>query len=173
MLNRLSDIAWFSALGSQQGKAEAEQAVQEAGKYFQTGDLQVVWISKDKLASLDEELNLGSSPLWSKLSDLPGKLKSEAEAAGREAQLQDTVNRVTESVFHDAFKGAFSGLETYGQKVIELAVGTALYVSVLGSMWDELKDVSGMETNPYDMLLKVFETGHWPVGMANNQVYMI
>lgn len=173
MLQRISEIPWFSALGSQQGQEEAEQAVKEVGNYFQAGDLQVVWLNKDKLASLDVELNLGSSPLWSKLSDLPGKIKNEAEAQGCEAALTDTVNRVSETVFHDAFKGAFAELEAYGQKVVELAVGTALYVSVLGSMWDHFKDVSGWETNPYSLLLKVFESGHWPVGMSNNQVYMI
>jgi hypothetical protein len=173
MLNRISDIAWFSAAGSQEGRAEAEQAVKEVGNYFQTGDLQVVWMNKDKLASLDQELYLGSSPLWAKLSDLPGKIRVQAEASGRESVIAEVRDNVTEKVFHDAFRGAFNAFEAQGQQAVQLAVGAALYVSVLGSLWDQFKDASGWETNPYGMLLKVFETGHWPVGMSGNQVYMI
>lgn len=173
MLNRLSDIPWFSAVGSQQGQAEAEQAVKEVGSYFQTGDLKVVWLNKDKLASLDEELNLGSSPLWAKLSDLPTKIKEQAQASGRESAIQETLDKLTEQVYHDAFKGAFNALESAGQQAVQLAVGAALYVALLGSLWDQFKDVSGWETNPYGLILKVFEAGHWPVGMSENQVYMI
>jgi len=173
MLNRLSEIPWFSAVGSQQGQAEAEQAVKEAGKLLQTEDLQVVWLNKDKLASLDEELNLASSPLWAKLAELPGRIKDKAQQAGRESVITEVTDELAEGVFHEAYKGAFEKLEPYGLQAIQLAVGTALYVSLLGALWEQFNDTPGGENNPYGLLLKVFETGHWPVGLAGNKVYMI
>ena len=173
MLNRLSEIPWFSAVGSEQGQAEAEQAVKDAGKHLEAGDLQVVWLSKDKLASLDEELNLASSLLWAKLAELPARIKEKAQQAGRESVISEVTDELSEGVFHEAFKGAFEKLEAYGQQVIQLAVGTALYVALLGALWEQFKDTPGWETNPYGLLLKVFETGHWPVGLSGNKVYMI
>ncbi len=173
MMERLSRVKWFSALGEKTGQTEAEKAWKEVAEHFDIDEIQIVWLTKDRLPALDEELSLGTSLLWSKLSEIPGKIKDQAAELGREAALSETIDIVAEKIFHGAFDGAFPELEGYGKRTVELAVGAALYICGLACVWEILGDVGGWEKNPYSPFLEVFEAGHWPVGMSGNRIFMI
>lgn len=173
LMTRLSRVEWFSALGKPSGRGKAETAFEEFAHRLGIGEYQLVWRTKDQLPSSLEEMNLEESPLWSRLTGIPRQIRDQAEEMGRQSALSHTVENVPEMLFHRAFDGAFRELEAYGERFVQVAVGSVMYIFGLACAWETLADAKSWETNPFISLIDVFEAGHWPVGVAGDQVYMI
>ncbi|MGD8191468.1 hypothetical protein ACQCN2_15915 [Brevibacillus ginsengisoli] len=173
LITRLTQMEWFQAVGKQSGQSEAEQAIRECTDLLGIDGYQVLWMTKKELPAFIEGMRLEQSPIWSHISNIPRKIREKAEETGRLDVLSYTIDHVPELLFHSSFQGIFREFEEFGASMVKTAVGFVLYLFGLACAWETLADLEGFESNPFMPLVEVFESGHWPLGMANETFYVL
>jgi hypothetical protein len=171
LASRLSEVKWFSSPWIPDHRAAAEERVRAFGLGFGLHSYQVRWLSRDELPDFVANISLTDSPLWHELYGLPEQIKVKAASQGLTEQLSFAVDVLPERVFHPAFDGAFSAFQAYGQPVVSHAVNTALFVSGLAAGIE--MTAAADEDNPFLPLIAVFESGYWPLGLFDNEFYMV
>lgn len=173
LIAKLSNVEWFSNSGKQDGRAEAEKSLKEWTDQLKLGEYKIVWLTTEQLQPFVENMNLGNSPVWSSINGIPKKLSEKSKVLGKQSVLSHTLDSASEMLFHKAFDGAFPTLNEYGERAVKVAVISVMYLFSLASVWEALSEMEESEPNPLLPLVKVFETGHWPVVMIDNQFYMV
>ncbi|BAB05722.1 hypothetical protein P4641_08225 [Halalkalibacterium halodurans] len=172
-MSSLVHMDWFSTVGTMRNRSYTEEAVNGCLQELQVEDCKVAWITLDQLHPTLAQFALDKSSLWQRLQHIPDDLHQTAEASGRDHYLSTTIDSVASLVFHDAFAGAFKHLEDNGESIIQLAVGSAMYVATMGCLWEVIADLEGWEHNPFRALLKVYEQGHCLIGANQQSIYLI
>ncbi|RNB80250.1 hypothetical protein EDM56_28015 [Brevibacillus fluminis] len=173
LMTRLSEVPWFSVLGNESGRLDAEKALKECTHHLNLEEFEIVWMTREQIPSFIENMNLSDSHVWSRIQDIPKKLSEKAIATRRQSVLDEMLDLVPEMLFHKAYDGAFPALHEYGERVVKVAVVSVLYLFSNACLWEALSDKKDSEPNPFLPLLKVYEAGHWPIGMVGNQFYLI
>lgn len=171
LASRIQNIKWFSAQ-QQQGKPLITNLLEMFGSGLGITDFDVRWLELNELSAVVEEMNLSESPLWARLYPIPEQISQAAEAAGRQEEFVFIFNDLMEVVFHAAFDGAFRAFGSCGEKTLNYAVGSALYVSALAVGWAMFAEAGQLGDNPFLPLIAVFESGYWPIGLYKNQFYV-
>ncbi|MET3289205.1 UNVERIFIED_CONTAM: hypothetical protein ABID98_001775 [Brevibacillus sp. OAP136] len=173
LMTRLSEVPWFSVLGNESGRLDAEKALKEWTHHLNLEEFEIVWMTREQIPSFIENMNLSDSHVWSRIQDIPKKLSEKADATGRQTVMAEMLEIVPEKLFHKAFDGAFPVLHEFGELVVKVAVGSVLYLFGIACLWEALSDREDPEPNPFLPLVKIFEAGHWPIGMVGNHFYLI
>lgn len=168
---RIQNIRWYVAY-EQQSKMLVEGFVGGFRQAIEIPEFSVRWLSLNELQPVCDYINLSESPLWDQLSPIPERLRQTAESAGLTDQLLFICNELLEKVFHSAFDGAFIAFEANGDLTVKYAVGTALYISGLALGWELLAAAGLLGPNPFIPLIAIFESGHWPIGLYDNEFYV-
>ncbi|MFD0616191.1 hypothetical protein ACFQZR_01870 [Paenibacillus sp. GCM10027629] len=171
LASRIQNIRWYSAY-EQQGKPLVTNLLEMFGSGFGISDFTVRWLSLDELSAVIDEMNLAESPLWGHLSPIPERIRQAAEAVGQQDEFVFIFNDFMEIVFHAAYDGAYRAFGSCGEKTLNYAVGSALYVSALAVGWAKFAEAGQLGDNPFLPLVAVFESGYWPIGLYKNQFYV-
>jgi len=173
LMTRVSRTDWFSTVGKSQGRAAAEKSLREISHRFGIDEYRIQWLEKDQLPSFLEGMRLETSLLWQRIHDIPDRIREKAEDSGRMPNLTAIAEHIPEYLFHLSFDGAFREFGSQGKESVQTAVGSVMYLVGLACAWEMLADTEGWETNPYEPMLQVFETGYWPLGLFDGAFYLI
>lgn len=173
LVERISKITFYRALGDQTSQASVESSVQSFIHDLDAECPQVVTLTKEQLSSFLESMRLEASPLWEELQQIPIRIAQKLEETNRSELFSLANDVIPEQVFHDAYDGSFNQLESVGRTAISLCTGAAMYITGLAVAWELLADLPGWEKNPFLALIEVLEQGHLPLGLYDNQFYVI
>lgn len=173
LISRISQINWFSSFGKQKNQLQSELVISNFFDDLRVERLPIHWVSKEALPQFLRSLRLEPNPLWNKLEQIPGELRSAADQTGKMEMIPKVMDEVSEMVFHRSFDGAFRAFGPFGKEIVEMAVGTALYVCCLACLWELVDDQAVKSSaNPFASLLAVFAQGYWPLGVHDDSFYV-
>lgn len=164
LTEKLTSINWYSQIGKEE--QDAEQALSDLLDSLKVDKYEIKWIKEHELNDVLGKIKLSGSPVWDKLKDFPAQLKRVIEDKNEEDLLESVIDIVPERVFHSVFDHAF---KTFGkEKLVQFFVGQALYFSILICV-SEIAGKSEMSSK----FLTLLQTGHVPIGLNGNKIYII
>ena len=113
-----------------------------------------------------ENIDFTDSSIWNVLKELPDQYKEKIVAAKLTDVLEQLVDRLPEVVFHPAFDGAFQQFSE--EKTVNHLTVLAIYLSLLICT----ATLAGEEQS-LAPLVDMLESGHAPIGLEGNTVYVI
>lgn len=173
LIRRFSEIDWFSAAGTPEGRPEAEKALNEFKQHLLIEGEQLNWISKKQFSLVIGDQTIETNPLWIRLTKILGEIKEKARKTGRLEAVAYATDDVPEEVFHRVFDRAFDEFAEYGVSRVKTAVAMTMLIVGLACSWEVIADLEGWGTNPFIPLIEVYEYGHCPIGFYDNQFYLI
>ncbi|ADI27043.1 hypothetical protein [Geobacillus sp. C56-T3] len=174
VLSGLLNIDWFVNAGIPHYRKEAEEAIREWMASFDLKQYHyhIHWLEEGTIVPSLAKMNLAKSPLWRSLFPIPEHMKQAAAVAGREGCLTRLVDEVPVRLFHHCFDAAYRAFHQYGSSVVKTAVCSVMYIGGMACAWESVADLDGWGSNPFRALLRVFEYGHCPLGMGDEQLYL-
>lgn len=164
--DRLISAAWFSNAGVID-KA-VEDFIQKFLRLMNVDGVEIGWVSKEDLSVIIEKFNFTDNELWEVLKNLPEEMKIKIENNNRLLALEEIVEILPEAVFHPAFAGAFKELGDGDKKIVGFFTGLAMYLSLMITV-----SVLAGQEDLFIPILSIIESGHVPIGLDRNFVYMI
>ncbi|WP_101845190.1 hypothetical protein [Halobacillus sp. Marseille-P3879] len=168
LIDRLTNVEWYRQIGTKD--VRTEEKLKKFMDSFDLYDYETEWVSLQEVPGKIRSLKLEDSRPWDHLKEVPEKINTTGEKAGRKAALDQLVTDIPELVYHGAFKGAY---KTYqDQQAVSILAGHAMYISLLACTWEAVADQSGWEDNPFLYLIDIMEEGHLPLGPHDNSIYL-
>lgn len=161
---RLCAIDWYKNVGKKE--RATEEAIQCFMQKLQVQDYEIKWITKEYLTETISKLTFENSNLWAVLAVLPDILKRKIDEADQADLLNIVVDTVPQEIFHIAFEKSFQVFS--GEKQINFFVGQAMYIAILVCS----AQIAG-EVDLFTPLIEFLETGHVPVGVEGNTIYLL
>ena len=163
LAEKLTSLNWFSKIGI------TDEAVEQRARQF-VGALgvqqfNVKWVAKEDIAATIGKLTFENSDVWQALKDIPDQLKKKIDEKERNALLESMVDALPEAVFHPSYAGAFNQLTE--EKAISYLVGNAMYISVMAGT------AALAETELFQPVLDIVESGHTVLGLEGNTIYIV
>jgi hypothetical protein len=161
LLSRISKVAWFSATGTSESKDECTNSLNQYLSALSIAKFPVYWAkSWMEAGELAYSMDVDSS-----LMLIEENLRKEAlekiRVQKREPLLKEALAQLTLSAY-DHIRAPLVDEET-GR--VASASATMLLSAAL--TWIMIEDQPGNETNPFLFKFKIYELGHWPIGMRN------
>ncbi|MES0857781.1 hypothetical protein ABS784_16460 [Geobacillus sp. G4] len=172
VLSGLLNMDWFVNAGTPHYRKEVEEAIHEWMDSFHLKQYRIHWLEEGMVVPSLAKINLAKSPLWRSLFPIPEHMKQAAATAGREGYLTRLVDEIPAHLFHNCFDAAYRVFHQYGSSVVKTAVCSVMYIGGMACAWESVSDLDGWGSNPFRTLLRVFEYGHWLLGMDDEQLYL-
>ncbi|SDH17402.1 hypothetical protein SAMN05192534_10268 [Alteribacillus persepolensis] len=169
LIERLADIDWYQKAGEQDKAVEEKLA--ESMKQLGVSTYQIEWIKPGEAADAIASLALEESSIWEQLKEVPDTIKAKMDEVNRETVVDDIVYNIPELVYHGSFAGAYQLFED--EKTTGFFTGHAMYISVLACLWEAAADLDGMKDNPFLPLVEILESGHVPLGLKKETIFVL
>jgi hypothetical protein len=159
ILVQLPRIAWFSAAGSVSERPACAAAV---AQYLAAGgrEAAVRWAeSWDDAQRVVRGLDDRSS-LWTQEEAWRGEALAAAQASGRSDLLADALHRLS-ALGYEVVRPALAD-----EELARVASGAALWTVAQALMWASAEGLLAARKNPLLPKLRVYELGHWPLGLS-------
>ncbi|GAB3062558.1 hypothetical protein [Virgibacillus ainsalahensis] len=164
IIDQLTSANWYHQAGVKE--EETVKQLEELLNLLNVKEYEVKWVTKDKVPSLIENLSFEDSNLWEVLKELPDQLKEKIDAQNLEEHLERLVDRLPEAIFHPAYDGAYKQFED--EKSIKFLTTLAMYLGLMVST----AELAG-EEKLLKPILTIIESGHAPIGIDGNLIYVI
>lgn len=162
--NRITNIDWYKKVGEKDNNAE--KTFHRFIEKLKVKHYEIQWITKEQTPAFIGNLNVTDSEIWSVLCNLPDVLKKKINEAEQADLLEKLIETVPQEVFHVAFQKAF---QQFGEeKQVHFFVGLAMYMAVLICT----AELAG-EVDLFVPLLELLESGHVPVGLDGNIIFLL
>lgn len=165
LADRIAQIEWFSRVSKSVDDEQTELLTRSLREQLGLVNTSVQWVDLSDLPRLVGEYNIAANELWDHVRCIPDCVRDAAVKASRTEVLSYAIHDVPESVFHQAFDGAYHSFGAEHEEVVRFAVAAAMFVCGLAIAWELVADVKGMELNPLLPLLGLFERGYLPIGV--------
>ena len=161
---RLATINWYGKAGVKE--VQAEESLHLFLKTLRVSEYNIQWVERERVLPIIGQLTFENSKLWEALRELPDQMKKKIDESGHVALLESTIEAVPQAVFHAAFEKAFQVFED--EKIVNYLVGHAMYIAVL-ICTAELAD----QVDLFAPLLELLASGHVPLGLEGNTIYLL
>jgi hypothetical protein len=163
ILAKVPRVCWFSAAGRPERRVPSGGAVAD---YLRAcGDLQrVQWLAgwgeaARVVRALDDQ-----SSFWIDEARWRKQALAAVEAAGRTETLADALHRLS-ILGYDAVRPAAPD-----EELARVAAGAALWTLAETITWAVVADVLEPLPNPFVPKFRLFELGHWPLGLWHGAI---
>lgn len=164
IIDKLTSVSWFHQAGVQ--VVETEDQMVKFLDMLDVKEYEIKWASKEEVPALIGQLSFSGSKLWEELRELPDQLKEKIDANNQNNLLETLVDRLPEAVFHPAFEGAYQQFND--KKTINYLITLSMYLGLMTTV----AELSG-EDKLFKPITEMIESGHAPLGLKANVIYLI
>jgi hypothetical protein len=163
MLAMVSQVAWFDAVSHAERRAASQSAVRE---YMQSCGSQwpVRWAADWKEAGKVVRGLNDTTGFWTLEQRWREQALAAVQAANRGEALAGALHRLS-VVGYEAVRPVVAD-----EELARVASGAALWTLAEALIWATADDVLAPLPNPFLPKLKLFELGHWPLGLSQGSI---
>jgi hypothetical protein len=159
ILLSIPSTPWFAFVGTRQNQAECENCLAEYLSRCHSTTASVQWVSAWKDAgAIARELD-DQAALWAAEEGLRRRALLAIQALTRTEALGDALNELSEAGYEHVRP------QYPDEELVRVASGSALWTASGAITWALVADGLGREGDPFTAKLRIFELGHWPLGL--------
>jgi len=163
ILAQVPRVPWFGAVGRPECRASSHDAAADYARAC-GGPPQVEWLGGwDEAARVVRALD-DTSSFWSDEARWRQQALTAARTSGRSASLAEALHRLS-VLGYDAVRPAAPD-----EELARVAAGAALWTLAEAITWAVVDDLLAPLPNPFLPKLRLFELGHWPLGVWNGAI---
>lgn len=164
LIKKLLEAKWYHRAGFKD--AVTESHMQSFFERLHVNEYELKWVKKEELNEMIGRFSFRDSKAWEKLKQIPDQLKEKIDSDYTMAQLEKLADFLPEAVFHPAFDHAF---QQFGdEKIVRYLTVNSMYLALLICT----AELAG-EGECFEPILRIIESGHVPVGIDGNVIYLI
>lgn len=150
---------WFAFVGARQNRAECEALLIEylscCGRKGSKFEWITLWAEAGAIArALDDE-----TALWEEEEGFRRQAVDKLRALGRVEALENALNQLSEAGYERVRPNCPN------EELARAGSGAALWTAAGAITWAMAEEGPGGEANPFAHKLRIFELGHWPLGV--------
>ncbi len=163
LAQQFETMDWYKRAG--QKEANAEATIDRLMNELQVEEYELKWITKDETVAVTRQLTFEGSDIWERLKEVPDEMKKKIKKTKQMKLLETVVDTIPEFVFHHAFDAAVKQFKE--EQIVNYLVCQAIYFSVL------ICSATLAGDDRFGPLLELLESGHVPLGLEGNTIYML
>jgi hypothetical protein len=159
----ISQVAWFDSVGHADRRVASQSAVRQFAQSCGS-QCPVRWAADwQEAANVARGLN-DTTSFWSLEQRWREQARSAVQAANRGEALAEALHRLS-IMGYDAIRPALAD-----EELARVASGAALWTLAEALTWATVDDVLSPLPNPFLPKLRLFELGHWPLGISQGSI---